>query len=265
MDPMTAMRWRRAWRLPTLPGAENDVNAITTHTGRPTDQFLLGARMFIPLAISVGAYGLVWGVLARQSGLSPAEVALMSTLVFAGASQFVALEMWDPQALPVGAIVFATLIINLRLMLMSATLRPVFKRLKPWRAALATHFVTDESWAMTMAEMARGRGSLAYLLGAGSLCFIAWLVAALAGHLLGSAIDDPARYGLDFAFTATFLALLLGMSKGKADIVPWLVAALAAIATARLVPGNWHVIVGGLAGSLVGAVIETRRERPDVA
>ncbi len=241
------------------------MDAITTHTGQRADQFLLGARMFIPLAISVGAYGLVWGVLARQSGLGLAEVGLMGALVFAGASQFVALEMWSLDALPVGAIVFATLIVNLRLMLMTATLRPLLGRLPAWQAALATHFVTDETWAMTMAEMARGRGALAYLMGAGSLCFLSWLIATLTGHVLGSAVDDPTRYGLDFAFTATFLALLLGMWRGKADLVPWLVAALAAIATARLVPGHWHVIVGGLAGSLVGAVIETRRERSNAA
>ena len=124
--------------------------------------------------------------------------------------------------------------------------------------------VADENWAMTMGEVARGRGTLAYLLGSGVLCYLAWLVATLSGRLLGSAIDDPSRYGLDFAFTATFLALLFGMWKGKADVVPWTLAALAAIATARLVPGNWHIIVGGLAGSLAGAIVETLKGQPDV-
>lgn len=240
------------------------MSAITSDPGRRPGQFLLGARMFIPLAISVGAYGLVWGVLAGQAGMSVLEVAAMSGLVFAGASQFVALEMWTPGAVPVGAIVVATLIVNLRLMLMTATLRPLVRHLPWWQAALGMHLVADESWAMTMAEMARGRGSFAYAAGAGTLCLAAWLAATLAGRLLGAAIDDPGRYGLDFAFTATFLALLLGMWKGKADLLPWAVAALAAIATARLVPGNWHIVVGGLAGSLAGAIVETSRESADV-
>ena len=238
-----------------------------TVTGRDdgaTGQFLLGARMFVPVAISVAAYGLVWGVLAKHAGLSVGEVLLMSALVFAGASQFVALDLWAPGALPVGAIVLATMIINLRLMLMTATLRPLVAHLPPWRAALSMGLVADENWAMTMGEVARGRGTLAYLLGSGVLCYLAWLVATLSGRLLGSAIDDPSRYGLDFAFTATFLALLFGMWKGKADVVPWTLAALAAIATARLVPGNWHIIVGGLAGSLAGAIVETLKGQPDV-
>ena len=78
-------------------------------------EFRRGALRFVPVAISVAAYGLVWGVLAGQKGLSLAEVALMSGLVFAGASQFVALDMWQPGALPVVSIVVATLIVNLRL------------------------------------------------------------------------------------------------------------------------------------------------------
>jgi 4-azaleucine resistance transporter AzlC len=219
--------------------------------------FLLGARTFIPLAISVAAYGVVWGVLAGQAGLGVLEVLLMSGLVFAGASQFVALDMWQVGAVPVGAIVVAALIVNLRLMLMSATVRPLVRHLPRWRALLAMFFVSDENWALTMGEIAKGRGSIAFLLGSGVVCWLTWLLSTLFGRLVGAAIDDPTRYGLDFAFTATFLALLFGMWKGRSDLVPWAVAALVAIATARLVPGNWYIVVGGLVGSLSGAVIET--------
>ena len=220
--------------------------------------------MFAPVAVSIAAYGLVWGVLARPAGLSVGEVALMSALVFAGASQFVALEMWSTSALPVGAIVLAVAIVNLRILLMTATLRPLATGVSKPRALLAMHFVADENWALTMSELAKGRGSLAFLLGSGVLSWLVWLAATLTGRLLGSAIDDPARYGLDFAFTATFIALLLGMWKGKSDILPWVVAALAAIAASRLRPGNWYIIIGGLVGSLAGALADSRREQPDV-
>lgn len=223
--------------------------------------FWLGFRTFLPVAISIAAYGLVWGVLAGQAGLSVLEVALMSGLVFAGASQFVALDMWVPEHLPIVSIVVATAIINLRMVLMSATLRPLVAG-HPMRVWLpATFFVTDETWAITMAAMKRGEGTLAFFAGTATLAWFGWVGATLLGRLLGSVIDDPTRYGLDFAFTATFLALLFGMWRGKADIVPWLVAALAAIATSRLVEGNWYIIVGGLAGSLAGALVETRRRR----
>ncbi len=226
-----------------------------------TEQFFAGARACLPVAISVAAYGLVWGVLARGAGLSLIEAVAMSGLVFAGAAQFVALDLWTttPSTLPVGALVLAALIVNLRYLLLTATLRPLFHPDQVRRGALSMYLVTDENWAMTVAAMAKGGGSVAFLLGGGVLAWISWMSTNMIGYGLGSAIDDPSRWGLDFAFTATFLALLLGMWRGRGDILPWLVAALAAIVTARLVEGNWHILVGGIAGSLAGALVEVRK------
>lgn len=227
--------------------------------------FWLGVRTFAPVAISIAAYGLVWGVLAGQAGMSPFEVLAMSGLVFAGASQFVALEMWHPGALPIVSIVVATAIVNLRVLLMSATLRPLVAGLSWPKAMGAMFFVSDEQWAMTMVEVRNGRGSVGFLLGAGVSSWVAWVAATLIGRVLGAFIDDPTRYGLDFAFTATFIALLLGMWKGRGDLLPWLVSALVATGTAVLVPGNWSIITGGLAGAATGALLEMRKGRADVA
>jgi 4-azaleucine resistance transporter AzlC len=237
----------------------SSVTSPTSPTSRA--QFLLGAQTFLPLAISIAAYGVVWGVLAGQAGMSALEVVLMCALVFAGASQFVALDMWTPGSLPIASIVIAVAIVNLRLMLMSATIRPVLTPLNSWQRLAGVMLISDEQWALTMAEVAKGRGTAAYYFGAATLCYLTWVLFPLVGRLIGSGIDNPETYGLDFAFTATFLALLLGLWKGKRDLIPWLVAAAVAIATARLVEGNWYIIAGGLAGSFAGAVAESRRAR----
>jgi 4-azaleucine resistance transporter AzlC len=228
-------------------------------------QFWLGVTMFIPVAISIASYGVVWGVLAGQKGLSVLEVLLMSGLVFAGSSQFVALDSWTPGSLPIVSIVAATAIVNLRMLLMSATLKPLMAGVSRPKALAAMFFVSDEQWAMTMAEVRKGRGSVAFLVGTGVLSWFSWTSSTLLGRVLGAFIDDPVKYGLDFAFTATFLALLLGMWKGRTDIVPWLVGALAALLTASLVPGKWYIIVGGIVGSLAGAVADQWRAKRDVA
>lgn len=226
-----------------------------------SDQFYAGARACIPVIISVAAYGVVWGVLARGAGMSVLEVILMSGLVFAGSAQFVALDLWTatPASLPIGPLILAALIVNLRYMLLTATLRPLFGPHQQVKGALMMGIVSDETWAMTVGEMAKGRGTIAFLLGGGTLAYFCWLATTTAGYVLGSVIDDPTRYGLDFAFTATFLALLLGLWKGKGDLVPWLVAALVAIIAAKLIDGSWYILIGAIAGSLAGAVAERLR------
>jgi len=228
-------------------------------------QFWLGFTLFIPVAISVASYGVVWGVLAGQKGLSVLEVLLMSGLVFAGSSQFVALDSWTPGSLPIASIVMATTIVNLRMLLMSATLRPLVAGLSWPRSLGAMFFVSDEQWAMTMAEMRKGGGSVAFLLGTGVLSWFSWVGSTLLGRVLGAFIDDPVKYGLDFAFTATFIALLLGMWKGRGDLVPWLVGGLAALLTASVIDGKWYIIVGGIVGSLAGALADQWRARRNVA
>ncbi len=216
---------------------------------------LTGARQAVPIALAVFAYGLVFGVLARQAHLSLLEALLMSGAVFAGSAQFVALGLWSAPhlPLPIAAIVAATLVVNLRLLLMGAALRPWFARLPPLAAYASVFFMADENWALTMADFARGGRDGAFLLGSGLTLFVAWLGATFAGSMLGGAIGDPTRLGLDFAFTAVFIALLAGLWRGKGDLLPWIVAAAVAIAGAHLLPGKWYILLGAVAGSLVGA------------
>lgn len=233
---------RPAARAPLIDGVVFTLGGVRT-----------GAKRAIPIGLSIFTYGLVFGVLSGQAGLSTAEALLMSGLVYAGASQFVALGLWA-QPLPVLAIVITTLIVNLRHVLMGAALGPWFLKLPPLKAYGTLFFMSDESWALTMAEFAKGSRDAGFLLGSGFVAFIAWLSATLVGRTLGSALGDPARWGLDFAFTAVFIALLAGLWRGKHDLLPWIVAGAVAVAASIWLPGKWYIILGGLAGSIAGAL-----------
>lgn len=213
---------------------------------------LAGARRCVPIAISGSAIGLVFGTLAGQAGLGAGEAALMSALVFSGAAQFVVIGLWA-NPLPVATIVLTTLVVGLRHLLMGAALGPVFSKLPRLKAYGSVFFMADENWALTMGEFAKGRRDGAFLIGGGLLMFLAWTVSTLIGSAFGGAVENPARWGLDFAFTAVFLALITGMWKGKADLLPWTVAAVVAVAAHQWLPGQWYILLGGLAGSLAGA------------
>lgn len=177
-----------------------------------------------------------------------------SGLVFAGVSQFVALGLWVI-SLPEGAIILTTLIVNLRHLLMGASISLWFLRLPFARAYGTLFFLSDESWALLMGEFGRGKHNAAFLLGSGAALYVAWVSATIVGRTLGGIIQDPAQWGLDFAITAVFIALLVGLWRGKQDILPWTVAAIVATAAAHWLPGKWYILLGALAGSLIGVVM----------
>ncbi|HEX6508614.1 MAG TPA: AzlC family ABC transporter permease [Chloroflexota bacterium] len=214
-----------------------------------------GARRALPLAVSIYLVGTVFGVLARHAGLTLPESLLMSGFVFAGASQFIAVGLW---ALPVpaAAIIFTTLIVNLRHVLMGAALRSWFAGLSPRKIYGSLFFMVDESWALTIREIAAGGQDRSFLLGAGLLMYGAWLTGTTTGHLAGAAIGNLSRWGLDFAITAVFTALLVGLWRGRADLWPWAISAAVAIAAWHWLPGTWYIVLGAVAGSLVGAIVD---------
>ena len=219
---------------------------------------LLGARRTVPLAISAFAIGIVFGVLARQAKLSVMDALLMSGMVYAGASQFVALSLWTTIPFPVTTIILTTFIVNLRHLLMGASLRPWFSQLSPWKVYTSVFFMVDESWALTMSDFTAGGRDAGFLLGSGFILYIAWVSSAVIGRTVGAWIQDPAQWGLDFAFTAVFTALLAGMFKGKSNLLPWAVAAIVAVAAAHWLPGKWYILLGGLAGSIIGAITDAK-------
>jgi 4-azaleucine resistance transporter AzlC len=212
-----------------------------------------GARQCVPVALSVFAYGLVFGVLARQAGLSPLEAILMSALVFAGSSQFVALGLWA-MPLPVGALILTTLVVNLRHILLGAALRRKFRGVSARKAYPTLFLMADEDWALTLKYFTEGGDDSAFLLGSGIELYFAWLAATFSGYFASAAIPDPKSIGLDFAFTAVFLALLVGLWRGRESLLPWLGAAVVAVAAAHWLPSTWYILLGGLTGAAIAMV-----------
>jgi len=165
--------------------------------------------------------------------------------------------MWAAP-LPILSIVLTTLAINLRHLLMGAALRDRFARFSRRQAYGSLPLMTDENWALAISRFERGERDGAVLLGGGIVMYGAWVLATILGYVAGSAVSDPAAIGLDFAATVVFAGLLVLLFKGARDLLPWAIAAAVAIAADRLLPGNWYILLGGLAGCLAGA---WRRER----
>ena len=221
-------------------------------------ELMKGMRANIPLAISAMAYGGVFGVISGNQGVSWAEMLAMNLLLFAGSAQLVMIEMWH-SPVPVFAIGLAVLIINMRYLLIGASLQPVFGDRPLWKKALGMHLVADENWAVTIAAHRNGGTTPSFLFGGGLLLVCAWSTATLSGNLLGGQIVAPENWGLAFAFVAVFAALTMRLWQGKEDLLPWLAAAGLAIIGEKLLPGKLYIALGGFGGGLVAMLMEMRQ------
>lgn len=225
-----------------------------THTKNNFQQLRSGFTANLVVAASVAAYGSVLGLLAAKKGLTWFQLLSMNLSVFAGSAQFVMVDMWLPP-LPIFEITLAVLVINMRYLLIGASLNPLFAGTSLLHKGLFIHLVADENWAITMSRYHKEKISTWFLLGGGICVQAAWCAGTMTGHLMGEAITQPEKYGLDFAFVAVFTALVFSFWKGKRDILPWVVTALLAFITEKLVPGKWYILVGGLGGALVTALL----------
>lgn len=225
-------------------------------------QMLAGAGQALPVVAGVVVFGTVWGALAVQAGLSPLEVVLMSALVFSGAAQFVAIDLWS-SPVAVGTIAIAVLLVGLRHVLMSASLEPAMRGISHRRAYAALFFMVDEAWAMSLRRAGQGRFTLGFYMGLAGLLYLSWLTTTLTGALLGGLVADPARYGFDVVFTAIFVVLIVGLWKGRRDLPVWGASALAAVACHEWVPGNWYIFVGGAAGILTAVLLWSEDAKPE--
>ena len=207
----------------------------------------------LPLFPSIILFGMAIGVLASGKLFSVAEAVLFSGSVFAGASQIAALEAWTdpPRLLTLAAIVAA---VNSRYFLVGATLAPVLAKLPFGRQMTALFLTVDPNWAMGMAMKASREERSKFLIVSGLLLMSTWLASTAVGCVLGTAVGDPRTYGVDLMVIIYFASLLPSMWTGGRQIAAWATALVVALAVWHLFGGHWHIIAGGISGSLVAAV-----------
>jgi 4-azaleucine resistance transporter AzlC len=218
-------------------------------------EFRDGVRDTLPLMLGVFPFGLAYGIFAQSVGLTPGETILMSLTVFAGAAQFISLPMFAAGA-GLMMISLTALLINLRHLLMGASLVPYMEKLSlPWKAFLCFG-MADETYAVAISRAQAVGYSRDYHFGCNATGYVTWVASTVLGVVLGSRISDPLAWGLDFAMPATFLALLIPRLTDRVSLGVCLVATVVSVATALLIPGKWYIIVACLAAVVAGAWME---------
>lgn len=212
-----------------------------------------GARRLFPVALFVVPFGLGFGAAAVERGLSPEVAVLMSAVVFSGAAQFAALDVWA-QSGTVLSLAAVALAVNARHVVMGAALAPWLNGLRLQRRLPVLMVLSDANFADAHAAFGSGRPDVGILFGGGLALWSTWVAGTAIGAYAGHGFGDPKALGVDVIMICFFAAVVAGHLKGRAALVPVPVAALVAVATLPMLPHGWNIVAGAVAGGLAGGL-----------
>lgn len=222
-------------------------------------EFIKGMRNTIPLLVGAFPFGMIYGALAVNAGMSNLAVMGMSLIVFAGSSQFIAVGLYAAN-MPIIIIILTTFIVNLRHILYSLNLLPKLKHLPyRWKVLLA-FWLTDETFTITairFQERDQSPYKHWFQLGSSLAMYSNWQLWTFVGMMLGNQIPNAGEWGLDVAMPVTFIGMLIPFIQGKPILVSVVVAGSLSLLTASF-PLNLGLISSVIVGIIAGLAVEKR-------
>ncbi len=224
----------------------------------PGREFITGVRDLLPLLLGVVPFGMIYGAVAVGAGIPTAVAQGMSSIVFAGSSQFIAAQLIGLGA-PALVIIVTVFVVNLRHALYSASIAPHIKQLSAGWKVVLSYLLTDEAYATTIIHYLRSRDhtySHWYFLGAGLALWTSWQMSTALGIFAGAQI--PSSLPLDFALPVTFIALVVPALRDHAAVAA--AAAAGALGVLAMgMPYQLGLIVAAIVGLVVGLLVEGSR------
>ena len=208
-----------------------------------------GARRIAPIGAAAATFALSFAVLSRQAGFDGISAIVMSATTFAGSAQFGAVSVLDTGG-SVAAAVVAAVLLNARYAPISVTVGDQFQG-SPLRRLLDAQLIVDESWALS--RQPDGRYDRRLLLGGGLVLYCCWVGGTALGALIGDRFGDPERYGLDAAFPALFLALLVPQVRSRQTLAAAVAGGVIALVLIPFAPPGVPIIAA-TAACLIGLI-----------
>jgi 4-azaleucine resistance transporter AzlC len=221
---------------------------------------MAGALRALPIVAGYVPIGFTYGAVTIEAGLPTLSAVLMSIVVYAGASQLIAVGLLA-SGVPTQAVVATTFVVNLRHLFLTSALAPYLEGWRKWELAAFAYEVTDETFGVHASQFAAGSVDKQASFATNICAQCAWVVGTGLGIVAGRAMGDVRRFGLDFALPALFLTLL------ALQVETWTQAgtALASLALAGLMlmagAGHWTVPVAAVSAAAVGVGLHVALEK----
>ena len=225
--------------------------------------FYAGIRGALPILIGVIPFATITGVAAVSVGLTLFETVGISVIVFAGASQLVVYQLMSAGS-PWIIMVLTAWVINLRFSMYSATLAPHLQKLPTWQKALMAYLLSDQAFGISLSHFIINKevNHRWFYFGAALTVWVAWLISATIGALLGALI--PASWGFDFAFPLSFMALMFAALHDRPTVIAAITGGSIAV-IAKGLPYNTGLVLATFTGIAAGYMVESLSGQKEAA
>ena len=230
-------------------------------TARSGSDFKEGIQAGISIAIGYFPIALTFGLLAKSSGLSFGEAVLMSILVYAGASQYTALNLLSLGTGVIGIIV-ATFILNIRHLLMATTIQLKSADEPLWKKLIYSFGITDETFSV--ASFKKGKIKAGYMLGLGGIAYVSWVLCTGIGYLFGASLPKGIQESMSIALYAMFIALLMpALAKSRKILFLASIGAIlnTLLSVTGLLSTGWSIITATLLSAFLVEWIYTANDK----
>jgi 4-azaleucine resistance transporter AzlC len=231
------------------------MSAETLTENSVATEFWDGVRLSIPVVVAAAPFGMLFGAIAVDNGLSVLEATLMSAMIFGGASQMVGIELFGQHVAP-WLIVLSIFAVNFRHVLYSAG---IGRRIAHWPAiqqALGYFVLTDPQFAVAERKAEAGETvGFAWYMGLGLPVYVLWVIESALGAVFGKLIPDTHALGIDFLLPIYFLGLVMGFRRRPLWLPVVIASAAASIIAYKTVGSPWHVSIGAVAGVLLAVFL----------
>jgi 4-azaleucine resistance transporter AzlC len=228
--------------------------------GQARSEVTAGFVESLPLGLALTPVGLAFGYLAHTVGLSWWLAGLMSAIVYAGPSQFIAMGLVETGA-AIPAIVATTLVTNLRYSLFAASLARHMRDSPRRRLPFLSHTVADGSYAVTIdhaLERPERPRKDQYLLGSFFVSFAAWVGGTILGALAGGVVPETIAFALGFATPAVFIAFLVPFIRDRVAAIVMLSAGIGTVAGNEYLPAGAGPLLAIVGASILGGALLSR-------
>ena len=224
------------------------------------DEVKKGLKMGFPIVIGYAPVAATFGLICKTSGFSLFETFSFSFFIFAGASQFMGVNL-IMLGVSFPSIVLTTFLVNLRHFLMSSAISKRLDKNCERLIPIIAYGITDETFSIS--SLTKGKIKAEYILSLEFITHLAWYGFSVLGYIFGEILPKDLSSSMGIAIYALFIAMIIPQMKNSKYITIIVILSGVINSIAKMItfiPKGWSIIIAIVISAFIGSFLLEKEE-----